>query len=144
MKAPSANMVPTVSLGQHFLVDTHSRNPRRGDVVVYAFPQRPETRDIARVIGLPDDWVLWNNRQIILNEVPLPEETTGPDTYRQQLENKSFQFIYRKEQPDEAGRYKVPPREVFILNDNRGETKDSRLQGPVPLENIHGTVVYAF
>lgn len=39
------------------------------------------------------------------------------------------------------GPYTVPPGTVYVLGDNRGESEDSRMFGPLPLDEIVGKVV---
>ncbi len=55
-KIPSGSMVPTLLVGDHLLVNKfiyRFREPRRGDIVVFKFPQDRETDFIKRVVALP-------------------------------------------------------------------------------------------
>ncbi len=59
-KIPSGSMIPTLLIGDHLLVNKflyRFRQPRRGEVVVFKFPEDRKTDFIKRVIALPGDEV---------------------------------------------------------------------------------------
>ncbi|QJC28861.1 signal peptidase I [Enterobacteriaceae endosymbiont of Plateumaris consimilis] len=80
---PSESMMPTLFIGDFILVNKfiygiknplnnnyiiNNKNPKRGDVVVFQFPQNPKENYIKRVIGLPGDKIIYNakNKQIFI------------------------------------------------------------------------------
>jgi signal peptidase I len=82
---------------------------------------------IKRVIGLPGDVVEVRDGIIYVNGEPLQENfTTRPPNYMQ------------------YGPILVPPGEVFVLGDNRSNSQDSHVIGPVPLRNIEGRAELVF
>jgi signal peptidase I len=97
-----------------------TRDVHRGDVIVFKFPEEPETDYIKRVIGLPGDTVEVKGGQVHVNGVALDEP------YLQQM-------ILRDEPARvvEAGRY-------FVLGDNRNNSSDSRSFGTITPQSIVG------
>ena len=89
-RIPSGSMMPTLLVGDFILVNkfsyglrfpvwhnriTEGDKPKRGDVIVFRYPQ-DETQDyIKRVIGLPGDHVRYYNRRLTINDKPLEIET---------------------------------------------------------------------
>src|SRR3990170_5690854 len=75
-KIPSGSMLPTLQIGDHILVNKFIYSfaaLKRGDIIVFKFPQ-DETRDfIKRVIGLPGDTLEIRGRQVLINGVPVSE-----------------------------------------------------------------------
>jgi signal peptidase I len=81
-KIPSGSMIPTLEVGDLILVNkynyglklpvigtrlTEGRPVARGDVVVFRYPPKPSLDYIKRVIGLPGDEVLYQNKELWIN-----------------------------------------------------------------------------
>lgn len=94
--------------------------PQRGDVIVFRYP-RDLTKDyIKRVIGLPGESVEVRNGQVFVNDQALPEPfQPNPGTYTS---------------PPTV----VPANQVYVMGDNRNNSSDSHLWGPLPEEDIVG------
>lgn len=140
-KIPSGSMENTLLIGDFILVNRYVFSPadsawekrwlpvreiRRGDVIVFKFPNEPEIDYIKRVIGLPGDVVEERFGEIYVNGAPLVEPYV-PDAYR---DKRSF----------------YPPRTIpeghyFALGDHRNRSSDSRVWGLVPQELIKGRAV---
>lgn len=102
------------------------RQPQRGDVVVFEYPRDPSRDFIKRVIGLPGETVEVRAGQVYINGQLMPEPF-GPN----------------------PGSYTAPPvtvgpDEVFVMGDNRNNSSDSHLWGPLPLERIIGKAVISY
>ncbi len=96
------------------------RKPRRGDVVVFRFPNDPNRDFIKRIIGEPGDTVEVRGSVVYINGQPLDESyLENPPTYT-------------------YGPATVPPKQYFVLGDNRNNSYDSHVWGFVPRENIIG------
>ena len=87
-KIPTGSMKPNLLVGDHLLVNKFifapaatpierallpMRDIRRGDVIVFKFPEEPERDFIKRVIGLPGETLELKNQTISINGTPLIE-----------------------------------------------------------------------
>jgi len=130
-KIPSGSMLPTLQIGDHILVNKfiYDFEPiRRGDVIVFKFPQ-DESRDfVKRVIGLPGETLEIRSRQVLINGTPLSEPyavySDGP--FAQALER------------EHLGPLVIPPGKLFMMGDNRDHSMDSRVWGLLDMPKIKG------
>ena len=137
---PSQSMLPGWKVGDRLIVEKLSiklANPRRGDVVVFAPPGR--ARDlknalIKRVVGLPGEHLVIREGRVWIDGRGLREPYVAePIAYAE---------------PDWAslgmpgGR--VPRGHVFVMGDNRNNSQDSHVFGPVPIDHVIGHPVIRF
>jgi signal peptidase I len=101
---------------------------RRGDTVVFWFPEDTTKSYIKRVIGLPGDTVEVEDGYVVINGTKLVENYVTAE-YR---DDRSY-----------AKRI-VPPGEYFVLGDHRVSSNDSRAWGFVPRNYIYGKAVFVF
>ena len=118
-----SSMEPTLHTDERVLVNKLAYlsfgQPERGDVVVFhAWSQQEDF--IKRVIGLPGDTVEIKDNRVFVNEAPLDEPYLDQPTSGQE------------------GPVCVGTDEVFVMGDNRGNSSDSRLYGPLPRAQIVG------
>ncbi len=181
-KIPSGSMIPTLQVGDHIFVNkfiygpaipfTSARfwknlPPKRGDVMVFAYPEDPEKDFIKRVIGLPGDRVEARNGHPVINGWEVPSCLVGTYEYDdfepirmrrsgqlfvEYLGTEAFLTLYNK-QGDIPGKvegpYSVLPNQVFVMGDNRHNSHDSRAWfngqgGGVPFENIRGKALFVW
>lgn len=134
-RIPTGSMIPTLRIGDHLLVNKliyKIREPERGEVIVFLYPENPKKPFIKRLIGLPGESIKINEGRIYINGRLLngPPTITGRD------------YI-------EAGRYgtreiKIPPKNYYVLGDNVHNSKDSRYWGFVPDENLVGKAILIY
>ena len=128
---PSESMVPTLEVGDRVFVNKFIYDftePERGDVIVFGSVEGGEEELIKRVVGLPGDVISVNNGNLLVNGVPQNEPYVAP-------------------QPGDGAFFEettVPEGHVFMMGDNRANSRDSRFFGPVPIENIEGEAFVIF
>ena len=165
-KIPSGSMIPTLMIGDFILVDKNiygykipltnitlfeNENPKRGDVVVFKYPEDQSINYIKRVIGLPGDKILYKNKRLYINdsEYPLikvehsfdPIEIADGHVFIESNLQKEY-MILNQSNPPFNFEYYVPNGTYFVLGDNRDNSNDSRFWGPVPEENLVGKAFY--
>lgn len=144
-KIPSGSMQPTLLIGDHILVNKFIygikipfvdiilipvKEPKRGDVVVFKFPEDPKKDFIKRVIGLPGDTVEIRDKVVYINDDPMD------DPYGTYLDP---HFIPLGARPrDNMGPVTVPPDAYFVMGDNRDHSYDSRFWGFVDTSAVRG------
>jgi signal peptidase I len=138
-----------------------SKEPARGDIVVFKLPRDESTDYIKRVIGLPGDRIQMKDGVVYINDVAVPKEyvdTVDDDgmqvkRYKETLPNGvSYYVLDRQEggQEDNTDVYEVPPGNYFMMGDNRDNSTDSRVPpsrygvGYVPFENLVGKAELIF
>ena len=143
---PSRSMEPTLEVGDRVLVNKLSyrlHDVRRGDVVVFVAPEAQQTPDIddfvKRVIALPGETIQFRGGRVLINgqeleEPYLPDEVQGLTVIDQPPPG----CAQTTEQPDVS--CTIPPGSVFVMGDNRTQSKDGRFFGPIPQDDVVGRV----
>jgi signal peptidase I len=144
-KIPSGSMQPTLLVGDHILVNKFiygikapfldktivpMTDPKRGDVVVFKFPEDPKKDFIKRVIGIEGDVIEIRNKKVFLNNEPMEDEHgTYMDPH----------IIPGTARPrDNLGPLTVPANALFVMGDNRDHSYDSRFWKFVDLSEVKG------
>ena len=128
---PSESMVPTLEIGDRVFVNKfiyRFAEPERGDIVVFESIEGGEQDLIKRVVAVPGDTVAVQNGVLFVNGQPQEEPYV----------NDAF--------PDGSffGPTTVPEDAVFVMGDNRGNSRDSRFFGPVSISNVEGEAFITF
>jgi len=125
------SMEPTFENGDYLIIDEISyqfRNPQRGEVIVFKYPNDVSQRYIKRIIGLPGETIeIKEGKVIIYNQ--LGEQILEEAEYL----NSS---VYT---PGDV-RVTLGEEEYFVLGDNRAASLDSRRWGPLFEDYILGQV----
>ena len=110
------------------------RNPQRGDVVVLTPPISSGKKDfIKRVIALGGETVEVKDKTVFINGRILNE----PYKYCSKTD-------IRPGERDNLPPFTIPEGSLFVMGDNRDKSYDSRMFGPVPIENIRGKAVFIY
>jgi len=144
-KIPSGSMIQTLLVGDHILVNKFIFGPRvdvgswvnvrlfplkrpeRGDVIVFLEPVERQKDFIKRVIALPGETIEIVGRQVLIDGAPLDESA----------------YVYydnprMRRAMDHYGPLTVPAGYYFVMGDNRENSADSRVWGPVPFSLVKG------
>ena len=122
------SMRPTLQDGEYILVNKLAYKfgePQRGDIVVFVFPVNPEEDLIKRVIGLPGDTISVQDGVLSINGVAVDEP-------------------YINAPPAYDGSWQVSEGELFVLGDNRNDSRDSHQWGLLPIQNVIGRAVVIY
>ena len=145
-KIPTGSMESNLLIGDHLLVNKfayglHSgsgflsrllpyKDPKRGDVIVFKYPNSPEVAYVKRLMGMPGDKLEMIGRTVYINGKALGEN------YTQYIDPGS---IY-----DHYGPFNVPQGHYFAMGDNRDNSQDSRFWGPVPRDYFLGKALVIY
>lgn len=127
LRVTSGSMSPTLSTGDHVLIDKLSgrwRRPEIGDVVVFREPHGDELA-VKRIVALEGQTVALEDGVLHVDGAPRHES---------QVDLASVDSVY-------FGPVTVPVGGVFVLGDNRGESLDSRTYGAIPAHELVGRVL---
>ena len=121
-----SSMSPNFENGEYLIVDEfsyHFREPERGEVIIFRYPQNPSKFFIKRVIGLPGEKIEVEGGKMRIYNEEHPEGIAIEEKYLEghtQVANMSTV---------------LENDEYFVLGDNRPMSSDSRMWGPLP-ENL--------
>ena len=126
------SMEPNFHDGDYLIIDEftyHFRNPQRGEVIVFRYPQDPSQRFIKRVIGLPQETITLDNDKIIITDKFGRQKVLDESSYLSQHWWEGEMTITLKD------------NQYFVLGDNRLHSYDSRTWGVLPRKYIVGRVI---
>jgi signal peptidase I len=156
-KIPTGSMENNLLIGDHLLVNKFVFGPsvsrlerallpmgtiRRGDVIVFKYPEEPDRDFIKRVIGLPGETLELKQKKVYINGVPLDEP------YVHFLEPPSSSTgLHEETSLDVRERYgpvTVPPDQYFMMGDNRDNSQDSRYWGFLRRDYVKGKALIIY
>lgn len=161
-RIPSGSMLPTLWVGDFIVVNkfiyglrlptTNTKivpisAPKRGDIVVFHHPLE-RVDYIKRIIGVPGDKVVYENKRLTVNGEPvkyqaLPERFVASgqasEVYEEELNETKHKILINPDWLQEGrGVWIVPPGQYFVMGDNRDNSNDSRVWGMVPEDHLLG------
>ena len=128
VRVDGLSMNPTLQNGENILVSKLSYKigtPARGDIIVFSYPADQSQDLIKRVIGLPGETVTVRNNEVLINGVKLDEP-------------------YIAQEPIYSGEWTVPGGQLFVLGDNRNDSKDSHQWNYLPMQNVIGKALLIY
>jgi signal peptidase I len=149
---PSGSMIPTLLIDDRVMVSKLSYllgEPERGDVIVFENPYAPEIEEsfpeaivrstlealgirtsanddlIKRVVAVGGETIEVRDNQVFIDGVPLDEPYVQPGVAM-----------------GDFGPRAIGPDELFMMGDNRNESSDGRVFGPIPRDDVIGKAVF--
>lgn len=159
---PTENMLPTILVGDRFYLDKRlsPNDIRRGTIIAFHPPHAPDVVFVKRVIGLPGDTLemkdgvvnhVGQGRALLVEKAPAEivpgyEESEEASLYTEHLAGAAPHSIRLFKKPfagsRDFGPIQVPPGGLFVMGDNRDNSRDSRAWGLVPIQNVIGTPLF--
>ncbi len=154
-KIPTGSMEQNLLIGDHLLVNKFVFGPtlseieagilpigsiRRGDVVVFKYPEDPERDFIKRVIGLPGETVEVREKQVYVDGRKLDE----PYAHYLDLGPSGGQVFAPTDVRQRYGPVAVPAEHYFVMGDNRDNSQDSRYWGFLPASYVKGRALMVY
>ena len=139
-RIPSDSMTGTLVVGDFILVNKfayHFREPSPGDVLVFKYPLNPSKDYVKRCIAVEGQSIQIRDKTVLVDNQVMPDPPgahfSDPHVISADLSNR-----------DNFGPITVPPGCVFVMGDNRDDSKDSRTWGFLDKSLIRGkaTMVY--
>lgn len=127
---PSGSMKPTLTIGDKIIVNklgNYFSDPERGEVIVFRYPLDTSQDFIKRVVGLPGEIVEIRDQIVYINGEPIDEGYLPQD------------LVYPDFKP-----LLIPDNNYFMLGDNRDNSQDSRVWGPISRNLVKGRAVVIF
>jgi signal peptidase I len=184
-KIPTGSMESNLLIGDHLLVNKFVygqsglfskflpyKEPKRGDVVVFKYPEDPKVAYVKRLIGMPGDKIEVKGHTVYVNDTPLDEEYTqhinpgsvndhfGPwyvpkrgdkievMEYSVKVNGEVLSEEVAKSYPDRdvlhVEPFYVPQNQYFMMGDNRDNSLDSRYWGSVPRDYFLGKALVIY
>ena len=157
-KIPTGSMEPNLLIGDHLLVNKFVSAPtltslermllpidpiRRGDIIVFKYPEDPSRDFIKRVIGLPGDTIEMRNKKIYVNgsavDEPYAHFIEPPDSAAS-----SAPDVGDGDLRDGFPPMMVPSDQYFMMGDNRDNSQDSRYWGFLQRDYIKGKALFVY
>lgn len=128
VRVENISMIPTLQPGEFLMVNKFAyqlTEIKRGDIVVFHYPDDPTEDYIKRVVGLPGETIEIHNGEVFINNHLIDES-------------------YIQTPPLYIGKWEVPVDTVFVLGDNRNKSSDSHSWGFVPIKNVVGKALIIY
>ena len=169
-KIPSGSMMPTLLAGDFILVNKFTYGlrvpilnntflevdqPKRGDVIVFHYPPDPSIDYIKRVVGVPGDKIAYRNKELYVNGQKLDVQFVDDyhyvgsglnmvyaKRYKEALGGKTHDILIEEDTIVIDAEVEVPAGHYFAMGDNRDNSRDSRVWGFVPENNLVGKAFF--
>ena len=122
---PSRSMEPTLKPGDK-VISFRAREIKRGDLVVFKNPLNKKEILVKRVIALPGETISIKGGKVFVN---------GKYLYEPYIKEPPSYYVTAT---------KIPPNHYFVLGDNRNNSEDSSVYGPIPRDLIIGKDIFIY
>jgi len=163
IRVPTGAMANTIVPGDCLVAKRLFGEVKRGDIIIFAYPDEPDVRYVSRVVGLPGEAILVRDTLVYVNGQAIPEQRVFVrypydydygvlDEISKEGSGPYQVFYFKRDQtlvPTVGGETKygkygvaepfhIPDNQYFVMGDNRDNSLDSRFKGPVHRELIWG------
>ena len=150
-RIPSESMVNTLLIGDFLFVNkleygpkipfTHIRlpglhAPRRGEVIVFQWPEDPSKDFIKRCVAVGGQTVEMKHKNLFVDGAKAEEPYVKHDNWSEEPAGYTPRDNYSPPT--------VPPGELFMMGDNRDNSNDSRFWGTVPFDLVKGRALFIY
>lgn len=135
-KIPTGSMKPALNENNRIFVNKYIyrfKAPRRGDIIVFKYPEDPKKDFIKRLIAVGNETVEIKDGSVIINGKPVEQEMI-----------KSIYYYNRGEYGDIGQKITVPKDSYYVLGDNSASSRDSRYWGFVPKKYLIGKAFFRY
>lgn len=129
-----ASMEPTYNDSDYLLIDEatyYFREPQRGEVIVFRYPQNPRQFFIKRIIALPGETVEFKEGKVKVKKDGDKEGIILDESYL----TKDIETVGNTS-------LTLGEDEYFVLGDNRPASSDSRFWGPLSKKYLIGKALF--
>lgn len=143
VKVQGESMAPTLQNEDRLYLNRLFYTPEKGDVVVFKPASDPKRPYVKRVIATEGDTVYidYENGDVYVNDVLTQEPYIAEKT---ELMGNYILSLMAKGEYSKDNPIVVQPGYIFVMGDNRNNSKDSRELGQIPLEEVMGGAVFRF
>lgn len=120
------SMSPTLHTGDYIIMKRMDNEIKRGDIVVFHYPENSSRLLVKRVVALPNDLIQIRDQKIFVNEILVKEE----------------EYLGQEIKTPGNISYELKSSEYFVLGDNREQALDSRQIGPIERNTIIGRIIF--
>jgi len=152
-KIPSGSMLETLQIGDQILVNKFIygvkipftegkvlisvKDPQKGDIVVFKYPEDPSKDFIKRVVAIEGDTIEIINKKLYVND-----KFVEVEKYAVYKTNKIYSATITPR--DNLTKRTIPENKLFVMGDNRDNSHDSRFWGYVDLKAVRGKAVIIY
>ncbi len=126
VKVEGIAMEPALKDGDRIFIDRNVHPLQRGDIVVFYYPVNPTKSYIKRIVGLSGEAVEIREGKVLINGTALAETYVLPSNNRVMAARAEI---------------RVPEDSYYVIGDNRDNSNDSRMWGPLQRKFIYGKFV---
>ncbi len=143
VKVQGQSMEPSLHNNDRLYVNRFFYTPEKGDVVIFEPATDPNRPYVKRVIATEGDTVYidFKTGDVYVNDEVIEEDYIKDET------REMGSYITELIRNAEYGRTSpivIQPGYIFVMGDNRNNSKDSRHLGPVPIDEVMGGAVFRF
>lgn len=143
VKVQGTSMEPSLQHNDRLYVNRFFDTPEKGDVVIFKPASDPNRPYVKRVIATEGDTVYID---FVTGKVYVNDEAIKEDYIKEKTRNNGDYIaqLMKNGQYSRNNPIVIQPGYIFVMGDNRNNSKDSRHLGPVPVDEVMGNAVFRF